>query len=221
MEIHPNAFATELNKMIPAKIGHRYCIINRKTFLLLNVPPPYVTSSSILFTPTTLETKRQVAIAAIGIMTEFVRKSKKSKNCMPMIFTFARGPYPSEDRLPSAIMITPQSTVDFFRLHPSSSSNVDTALSVSAIELVSAAKSTSKKNITPAKVPNPILAKTFGIVININAGPACKVSGSPPENANTAGIIISPAIIAIAVSKISTFFVDSSMEVSFSYKNQM
>ena len=86
--IHPNAFATELNKMIPAKIGHRYCIINRKTFLLLNVPPPYVTSSSILFTPTTLETKRQVAIAAIGIMTEFVRKSKKSKNCMPMIFTF-------------------------------------------------------------------------------------------------------------------------------------
>ena len=77
MEIHPNAFATELNKMIPAKIGHRYCIINRKTFLLLNVPPPYVTSSSILFTPTTLETKRQVAIAAIGIMTEFVRKSKK------------------------------------------------------------------------------------------------------------------------------------------------
>jgi len=56
MEIHPNAFATELNKMIPAKIGHRYCIINRKTFLLLNVPPPYVTSSSILFTPTTLET---------------------------------------------------------------------------------------------------------------------------------------------------------------------
>ena len=83
MEIHPNAFATELNKMIPAKIGHRYCIINRKTFLLLNVPPPYVTSSSILFTPTTLETKRQVAIAAIGIMTEFVRKSKKSKNCMP------------------------------------------------------------------------------------------------------------------------------------------
>ena len=79
MEIHPNAFATELNKMIPAKIGHRYCIINRKTFLLLNVPPPYVTSSSILFTPTTLEIKRQVAIAAIGIMTEFVRKSKNPK----------------------------------------------------------------------------------------------------------------------------------------------
>ena len=69
--------------------------------------------------------------------------------------------------------------------------------------------------MTPAKVPNPILAKTFGIVININAGPAWSVSGSPPEKAKTAGMIISHAIIAIAVSKISTFFVESSIEVSF------
>ncbi len=60
-----------------------------------------------------------------------------------------------------------------------------------------------------------MLAKTFGIVINISAGPACNVSGSPPENANTAGMIINPAIIAIAVSKISTFCVDPSMDTSF------
>jgi len=89
MEIHPNAFATELNKMIPAKIGHRYCIINRKTFLLLNVPPPYVTSSSILFTPTTLETMlmvnkeaqqnrtRTVSPAAIPSKANYRVKSKK------------------------------------------------------------------------------------------------------------------------------------------------
>ena len=51
--------------------------------------------------------------------------------------------------------------------------------------------------------------------MNINAGPACSVSGSPPENAKTAGIIISPAIIAIAVSNTSTFLVESSMELSF------
>ena len=92
MEIHPNAFATELNKMIPAKIGHRYCIIKAKIFFLWNFPPPYVTSSSIFLIPTTLDTNRQIAIAAIGIITELVRKSKKSKNCIPMIFTFARGP---------------------------------------------------------------------------------------------------------------------------------
>ena len=35
------------------------------------------------------------------------------------------------------------------------------------------------------------------------------------EKAKTAGMIISPAMIAIAVSKISTFSVDFSMEISF------
>ena len=60
-----------------------------------------------------------------------------------------------------------------------------------------------------------MLAKTFGIVINIRDGPACSVSGSPPENAKTAGMIIRPAMIAIAVSKISTFVVEPSMDTSF------
>jgi len=90
-------------------------------------------------------TKRHVISAATGIITELVRKSKKSRNCIPIIFTNASGPYPSEDKLPSAIIITPTSTVDFFRLQPISSSNVDTALSVNAIELVSAAKKDKQK----------------------------------------------------------------------------
>ena len=38
------------------------------------------------------KTKIQMAIAAIGIMTEFVKKSKKSKNCIPMIVTLDNGP---------------------------------------------------------------------------------------------------------------------------------
>ena len=134
---------------------------------------------------------------------------------MPMIFTKSRGPYPRQDKVPRAIMITPVRTVAFFLPQPSSSSKVDTALSVRAIELVTAANSTSTKNRIPTAVPNPMLANTFGIVINIRDGPACSVSGSPPENAKTAGMIIRPAIIAIAVSKISTFLVESSMEVSF------
>ena len=111
--------------------------------------------------------------------------------------------------------MNPTITVDFLRLHFNSSSTVETALSVNAIELVTAANNTSKKNRIPANVPNPMLLNTFGIVININDGPACSVSGSPPENANTAGIIIRPAIIAIAVSNTSTFLVESSMDVSF------
>ena len=31
-------------------------------------------------------------------------------------------------------------------------------------------------------------------LMNISAGPACRVSGSPPEKANTAGMIIRPAM---------------------------
>lgn len=139
---------------------------------------------------------------------------------MPIILMPANGPYPSEDKLPSAIMITPTKTVALLLLHPNSSSKVETALSVNAIELVTAANSTSRKNKIPTTVPNPIFSNTFGIVININAGPACRVSGSPPENANTAGMIISPAIIAIAVSNTSTFLVESSSDVSFSYRIQ-
>ena len=83
------------------------------------------------------------------------------------------------------------------------------------MELVMAANSTSTKNIIPTKVPIPMLSKTLGSVMNIREGPACKVSGSPPENANTAGMIIRPAMMAMAVSKISTFFVEPSMETSF------
>ena len=91
MEIHPNAFATELKRMIAAKIGQRYWIIKLKILFLRKVPPSCSTSSSIFFVPTTLDIRRQVAIAAIGIMTEFVRKSKKSRNCIPMIFTNPSG----------------------------------------------------------------------------------------------------------------------------------
>lgn len=64
---------------------------------------------------------------------------------MPMILMPANGPYPSEDKLPSAIMITPTKTVALLLLHPNSSSKVETALSVNAIELVTAANSTSRK----------------------------------------------------------------------------
>ena len=172
IEIQPNAFAIELIKINAAKIGHKYRIIKQNIFFLRNVPPSWVTSSSIRFTPTTFDTNRHVAMAAIGIITVLVRKSKKSRNCIPIIVTLARGPYPKADRLPTAIISTPIIIEDFFLLHLNSSSKVETALSVRAIELVSAANRTSTKNITPAKVPRPILAKTFGIVINISAGPA-------------------------------------------------
>ena len=72
MEISPNAFATELSRIIAANIGQRYLIIKLKIFFLRKVPPSATTSSSIFSTPTFLEIKRQVASAAIGIITELV-----------------------------------------------------------------------------------------------------------------------------------------------------
>ena len=115
IEIHPNAFATELIKMIVAKIGHKYRIITLKIFFLRNALSPCITSSSMLFVPTTFDTSRQVAIAAIGIITEFVRKSKKSRNCIPISFTQDNGPYPIQDKVPRPSMITPTKTTAFLR----------------------------------------------------------------------------------------------------------
>ena len=105
IEIQPNAFATELNNIITAKIGHKYLIITINIFLLRNELSPCMTSSSIRCIPTTFDTNKHVINAAIGIITEFVIKSKKSRNCIPIIFTTASGPYPSEDRLPRATII--------------------------------------------------------------------------------------------------------------------
>ena len=87
-------------------------------------------------------------------------------------------------------------------------------VSTSDMALVSAAKSTSKKNPIPAIRPAPMLSKTFGNVINISEGPALSFAGSPPENANTAGITISPAKTATPVSTSSTLEVDISTSTS-------
>ena len=88
----PNALATELARMIAANTGQSQRIIKLKTFFRRKLPPSRVTSCSMRSTPTTRDTNRQVAMAAIGIITELVRKSKKSRNCMPSTVTPASGP---------------------------------------------------------------------------------------------------------------------------------
>ena len=83
MEMTPRALATELTRMMAAKMGQRYFIIKLKMRLRRKDLPSSVTSSSIFSTPMTRDTSRQVVMAAMGIMTELVRKSKKSRNCIP------------------------------------------------------------------------------------------------------------------------------------------
>ena len=149
--------------MIAAKIGQRYLIIKLKLFLLGKVPPPsYYFVLNLLPVRLTLEIRRQVASAAIGIITELVRKSKKSRNCIPMIFTHAKRSI-SKGRKASKNNHdrTNITSVDFCLHHFNSSWKVDTALSVRAMELVSAAQSTNTKNRIPIGVPKSHTCKYF------------------------------------------------------------
>ena len=116
--------------------------------------------------------------------------------------------------MPMTSMITAISVAAGIRPRCSSSSKVETALSARAMALVRAAKNTRTKNMMPTGVPKSRLAKTLGMVMNIREGPAPRVSGSPPEKANTAGMTISAAIKAMPVSKISTCSVAFSTETS-------
>ena len=59
-----------------------------------------------------------------------------------------------------------------------------------------------------------MLANILGSVMNVSDGPAFSVAMSPPENANTAGIIIRPDSSAMPVSNTSTCWVLFSMSTS-------
>ena len=77
---------------------------------------------------------------------------------------------------------------------------VDITASSSPIIDVKAAMNTRKKNKPPKNIPNGISLNRDAIVTNNSPGPEF---GSIP-NANSAGNITRPAIIAIAVSKNTT-----------------
>ena len=62
----------DMNSIFRTTVQHLADIGNRVPWLWMDAKS----------TPMTRETSRQVAMAAIGIMTEFVRKSKKSRNCI-------------------------------------------------------------------------------------------------------------------------------------------
>ena len=73
----------------------------------------------------------------------------------------------------------------------------ETTTSKNAILVETAANSTSTKNTTPKIFPPAISSNTAGSVWNIRLGP---LSGENP-NANTAGRMANPAIMATMVSK--------------------
>ncbi|MFR9256676.1 MAG: hypothetical protein ACLVJ6_14920 [Merdibacter sp.] len=100
-----------------------------------------------------------MARAAIGIIT-VVRKSKKSRNCMPKMRTPSHTPYQGRGRTSTSIT-TAMRTQHFGRLHPVHPQR-QTLVSSSEIALVSAARNIRKK-ATPTSVPTPMLAKILGV----------------------------------------------------------
>ena len=103
------------------------------------------------------------------------------------------GPKPSEDGAPKISARTATKRHAFLRPQWNLSRKMDTMVSIREIADVKAAKNTSRKKIVPIAPPNFMLANTFGSVMNISPGPALSAERSPPENANTAGMIIRPA----------------------------
>ncbi len=129
--------------------------------------------------------------------------------------TSPHSPKPSEQGMPSASIMPNETKHDFFLEKLNLSINTETTVSIRDMAEVSAAKSTSAKNIVPIIGPAaPMLPKTLGIVINISDGPAFIAASFPPENTNTAGTIIRPASIAIPESKSSMLFTDFSISSS-------
>ena len=80
--IIPKTFNTELIKIMAKKAIQKYLINKLYIFCLLNSDDILI-SSSILLSVTECKMSTQVAIAAIGIITEFEIKSKKSRKSIP------------------------------------------------------------------------------------------------------------------------------------------
>lgn len=202
-KLNPNNVATELAKMIRRKIGHTYLIITVNNFSDLNFPSVAFTSSAMAFVLITYPTKIHVKNATIGINTLLLTKSIISRIDIPIQLIKLNDPNPREDGIPITNERTATKIPVNLRDQPSLSIKKDTIVSISEMEDVSDAKNTSKKNNAPITVPIFIVANTLGSAMNISPGPAPSAAGSPPENANTDGIIMRPARKAIPVSKIS------------------
>ena len=110
MEIHPNTLATELRRTTMMHTGARQRINRLYIFLRLKADD-FSTSSSIRLSPTTRVTKKQVARAAMGIIRELVRKSKKSRMDIPKRETKSRTPKPRAEAESRKKMITPITAV--------------------------------------------------------------------------------------------------------------
>ena len=127
----------------------------------------------------------------------------------------SKTPKPRQGKTPIATAQMKTINVALCLDQPSLSLKIETIVSISEIADVNAANKTNMKNTVPITLPKGMLSKTLGNVTNISDGPFPRAALSPPEKANTAGIIVNPARNAIAVSKISICLTELSRLFSF------
>lgn len=199
----PSASAIELTSINIKNIGAIYFIIAINIFLDLNFSPFRVTSSIIVCGLMINPTNIQVNNAQIGINTLLLIKSIMSRIDLSIHEMNESGPKPKLDGIPRSSENAKTTPHAICLLHLNLSRKIETIVSISEIADVKAAKNTRTKKTVPTTEPIFMLLKTLGNVTNINPGPWESAAWSPPEKANTAGIIINPARKAIAVSKIS------------------
>ena len=89
--IQPNTLAMELNRIMAIQTGARYFKKKLYSFFRRKAEE-HSTSSAIFLKPTTRIMRMQVEKAARGIITELVKKSKKSRKAKPKIFTESQMP---------------------------------------------------------------------------------------------------------------------------------
>ena len=152
-------------------------IITTNNFSLLNVPSVSLTSSMIVAGLITKPTRIHVKIAMIGIITLFVTKSNASRIAIPSGWMWLHTPFPSDEGIPTTKVKSVTATQAGVLSIPVLSLTIETTVSISEIEDVSAAKNTNTKNTYPRRPPIGILLNTFGNVMNIRPAPALRSSG--------------------------------------------
>ena len=132
--------STELTRIAIKQIGAIHLIITTNNFSPLNVPSELFTSSITTFGLMTNPTKIQVKNARIGINMLLLRKSNASRIDKLRNVMSLQIPNPKEDGIPIINAITVTIIQVNLRLQWNLSLKIETIVSISEMEEVSAAK---------------------------------------------------------------------------------
>ena len=189
---------TELAKITAIRAGAIYFTVMPKSFFIENFSlPSFEISFAALFIPHTYPVRIHINKPPRGMIILSEKKLKNSNRLVLPILISGIAPTEREANIPAMKMSRVTITAAHIRVSFVLLQTHATITSSSEIDEVSAAKSTSIKNTDETTLPPFICEKIAGRVLKINPKPS--VGAKPKEK--TAGRIVSPEIMAIAVSR--------------------